>query len=419
VRNIATALLAALCVAACGGSGSSLGSGGTGGGTGGSTQNVQSVVVDAGPAALGNMPADNTLYTTVTICAPGSTTQCQSIDHIQVDTGSSGFRVLASVLMISLPLVTASNGEAFAECLPFVDGSSFGPLRTADIKVAGEVASSAEIEVIGDSAYPNIPAACTGKPENSVQQFGANGIIGVGPFISDCGSGCETVGTGVYYTCPTTGTCTETGMPIAQQVSNPVASFATDNNGVLIELPSVSASGAASVSGSLIFGIGTQSNNGLGSAGIYTLVTEANATANSQPGDLTTIFNSSSLTESFIDSGSSAYFFPDSGIPLCTTNTDFYCPTATLSLSATIEGINGTSSVVNFGVANADQLASGAAFPDIAASSTATAGNSGLNGSISFDWGLPFYYNRHVYTMIEGKTSGNAATGTVGPYFAF
>ena len=43
--------------------------------------------------------------------------------------------------------------------------------------------------------------------------------------------------------------------------------FATDNNGVIIELPSISASGASNPSGGLlVFGIGTQSNNGLASA---------------------------------------------------------------------------------------------------------------------------------------------------------
>jgi len=54
-------------------------------------------------------------------------------------------------------------------------------------------------------------------------------------------------------------------------VQNPVTLFATDNNGVIIELPAVSGV-ETSVTGSLIFGIGTQSNNALGSATVYTSI---------------------------------------------------------------------------------------------------------------------------------------------------
>ena len=61
-----------------------------------------------------------------------------------------------------------------------------------------------------------------------------------------------------------------TTLALASQVSNPVAAFAKDNNGVIVELPSASGP-EASLSGSLIFGIGTRSNNGLGGATVYNL----------------------------------------------------------------------------------------------------------------------------------------------------
>ena len=32
-----------------------------------------------------------------------------------------------------------------------------------------------------------------------------------------------------------------------------------------------------------------------------------------------------------------------------------------------------------------------------------------------FDWGLPFFYGRSVYTAIAGHTAGSA----IGPYFAY
>ena len=85
-------LLAGLAMVSCGGS--------SGSGSGTTTTTTQAsnqlaVTVSGGPS--GN--AVNTLYTTVTICVPGTTT-CQTIDNIQVDTGSFGLRVLASVLTL-------------------------------------------------------------------------------------------------------------------------------------------------------------------------------------------------------------------------------------------------------------------------------------------------------------------------------
>jgi hypothetical protein len=362
-------------------------------------------------------PAVNTAYTIVTVCSPGSTTNCQTIDHIQVDTGSSGLRILASVLTISLPLQVDSNSNVIAECTQFVDGSSWGPIRQADVKVGGETASTQEVQVIGDAAYPTVGAGCTGTAENTVTAFGANGILGVGPFIQDCGAGCETQGHAVYFTCPTSTTCADTGMPLTLQVANPVASFATDNNGVIIQLPTVASAGSAGVGGYLIFGIGTQSNNGLGSATVFPL---------GSSGELTTNYNQTALQSSFIDSGSNAYYFPDSTIAVCASNTSapgFYCPASTLSLSATmVSPVNGTSLSVGFSVASATSLFSGstviAAANNLAAPSTSvnnTGGNSTFNGGDSFDWGLPFYFGRSVYTAIETRST----SGGTGPYFAF
>jgi hypothetical protein len=35
--------------------------------------------------------------------------------------------------------------------------------------------------------------------------------------------------------------------------------------------------------------------------------------------------------------------------------------------------------------------------------------------SSGFDWGLPFFFGRSVFTAIEGRSAG----GSVGPYMAF
>src|SRR5205807_1773486 len=90
------------------------------------------------------------------------------------------------------------------------DGSSYGSLRFADITlpVSMKTASSVVVQVIGDPLYPTVPSTCPGPAENTVTAFGANGILGVGPFAQDCGSACvATAQPSTYYSCPSTSTC--------------------------------------------------------------------------------------------------------------------------------------------------------------------------------------------------------------------
>jgi len=158
------------------------------------------------------------------------------------------------------------------------------------------------------------------------------------------------------------------------------------------------------VSGSLIFGIGTQSNNGLGGAKVYTVDASAN---------FVTTYNNQSYNQSFIDSGSNGLYFLTSGIagiPVCSDATSFYCPTTTKNLSAVNSGSNGgASGKVNFSVANADALfknnPNAAVFEQLA----------GPNSLSGFDWGLPFFYGRNVFTAIEGRNT----PGGTGPYWAY
>jgi hypothetical protein len=213
----------------------------------------------------------------VTVCVPGTST-CQTISGVLVDTGSAGLRLLSSALTISLPQQKASDGDPVVECLPFVNGYTWGPVEAADLQISGEKASSLPIQVLSDSDF-RAPTACAsnGPSEDTLTALGANGILGVGTLAQDCGVGCALPGPsnpGLYYECPTSG-CVVTAESLAQQVQNPVTLFATDNNGVIVELPAVSAP-ETSVSGSLIFGIGTQSNNGLNGATVYTVDANGN-----------------------------------------------------------------------------------------------------------------------------------------------
>jgi hypothetical protein len=401
--------LAAALVAMAGCSSTGSGSTTTGGGGSGSTgANTQAFTVNPGPAG-GYV---NGAFTSVTVCDPGSTTNCQTVGGILLDTGSSGLRILSSALSISPTQQTGANGAAIAECLPFVDGFTWGPVQTVDMTIAGEQAKSLPIQVINGS-FSNIPNSCSsnGMPQNDLESLGANGILGIGSFPQDCGGGCTESGagnTGLYYAC-TAGTCEVTTESIADQLQNPIILFPTDNNGVIMQLDSVTGA-EASVSGSLIFGIGTQSNNALGSATVYAL--------DPGLGNFTTTFNGQTYSDlAFLDTGSNAIYYLDSTTanqPICTDATFWYCPTTTQNLTATNQAFGGgASGPVNFVVGNADTLT--ANVNDGVANGLAGPSQSTPTFMFAFDWGLPFFFGRKVYTSIEGQ---NTPAGT-GPYVAY
>jgi hypothetical protein len=380
--------------------------------------NAVPISVNPGPASSGNQTF-NDLLASVTVCQPGTQT-CVTIDNVLVDTGSEGLRLMKSVLASKGLALTPmpdpnNNANTIHECLPFADGYTWGTVALAGVNLSGESAASVPIQIIDDGAPPNpvAPGTCAsnGTSLNSVDAFDSNGILGVGVFVQDCGSSCAN---NVYYSCTGGGTCTSVTLATANQVSNPVASFA-DNNGVMVQLQSIPSSGAATASGVLVFGIGTQSNNKLGSATVLT--TDGN-------GYMTTMFNNQSLTSSFIDSGSNALFFPaGNGSPLtvCTSSNMFYCPGSSASIStqnltATNQGANNASTNVDFQVANLDYLAANYG-SNYALNNVGGPAVKFNNVSNYFDWGLPFFYGKIVYFAIEGIPP--PAGGTPGPYFAY
>jgi len=416
-RRVAAAgavIVLAVVSAACGGGDSSSATIGSGTGTTVTTpppvNNVQPIVVDSGPASLPAGSNADVAFTTVTICVPGTST-CQSIDHVLVDTGSTGLRIISSVLTLNLPFAASSTGSPLGNCVQYATPSyQWGPVATADIQLAGEVASSVPIQIVGAANFAPVPAACSVGGENwdTVAQVGANGLLGVGLYRQDCGSACAaTAGNpGSYYNCGATG-CTVATVSLAAQLQNPVWLFPQDNNGLAIVLPAVGAAGSLTVAGSMIFGIGTQSNNALG---------VAKAMAANSLGNLTTTFNGTAYPASFIDSGSNGYFFLNSkttGLPNCTGQlVDWYCPAAVTSFTAINSGPSPNSSGLQvseniaFSVANALTLFNSpdAALPNLG----------GANAG-AFDWGLPFFFGRTVFIGIESQVSGAG----VGPYWAY
>ena len=54
----------------------------------------------------------------------------------------------------------------------------------------------------------------------------------------------------LYYGCTAAGVCTAENVALDAQVTNPVAMFAADNNGIIVKLPNLqNANGDASVQG--------------------------------------------------------------------------------------------------------------------------------------------------------------------------
>lgn len=380
-------------------------------GAGPTEPNVVHAIVDPGPQDIGYT---NGIFADVTLCEPG-TGNCQTFDHLLVDTGSTGVRVLESEVRLNLPAATSEDGQALVECTPFVDGTAWGPVKIADVQIGGEAAAGLRIQLIGELGYA-MPSQCTGTPVTDLQSLGTNGILGVGSYLQDCGPACalpaRSLGNpGLYFSCTTSlGGCAVVAVPLAEQVAHPVAGFPVDNNGVIIQLPAVPEGGAFSVPGLLLFGIGTQANNGLGSAGVFPM-DEMGYVSTAFPADDTSAYTA------YLDSGSNGLYFLDeatSGLRGCGGKLkDFYCPPATTNLSARIFSRDGASAAVDFRVANVSKLDVCAfAFDDLAGPMPGFPEDRGVP---AFDWGLPFFFGRSVYVSIEGQST----PAGYGPYFAF
>ena len=367
--------------------------------------NAIAVSVDRGPT--GNNV--NRLYTSVTICEPGSSSQCQTINNVLVDSGSTGLRLLASVIRpdLKLNLQLSTQGFPLLNCIQFLDTNfAWGPIAAFDLKLGGKTASALPTQLIGNPATAALSANCgIGLPLNSVDSLGANGVLGVSLFKQDCGSNCVTNPHNGYYFRCTTASCTAAQASVAglsKQLSNPISLFSGDNNGFIFELPAVDPSGAVGLNGTLVFGIGTQANNQYVPASLLNT---------SISGRITTLLSGQQLTNSFLDTGSNALFFDDTSIPSCAGKEPirFYCPPTRVNRSVSLIGANGATLPVNFAVDNALALFTSpakAVLPTLAGT---------LGDSRGFDWGLPFFYGRRVFLGIENETS---PAGT-GPFYAF
>jgi hypothetical protein len=216
-----------------------------------------------------------------------------------------------------------------------------------------------------------------------------------------------------------------------QQVYNPVATFGQDypaqkkrhNNGVVVVLPMVPFPGASTATGEVIFGIDT-SDTDLDAANnmrptTATQVRLGTEPANSSYLNITTTYNETPVTNSYLDTGTNGLFFSDNSSPLVTVceGSTWYCPFGSLLKKADLcDGDNSNPPLspsplcdasnplrntvrVFFTLDNAEAMFSTA--------NTAFAGLAGappIAGS-AFAWGLPFFYGRRVFLSMWRQTS--------------
>jgi hypothetical protein len=449
--------------------------------TGTGLANTAQVGVNLGPT--GNYT--NGIFITVTVCQPGTTT-CVQVPNVLVDTGSFGLRLLSQVQIngsnVPLPSLSPAidpSGGPYYECVQYGDLSyTWGEMEMATVQVGGETAtqvpgatanSGVPIQVIpvGVTApqvvyYSNgtnlvaIPNQCLvypgatsigseaytgGTANNSVAALGANGIMGIGNFANDCGTYCavanQQAGTPSVIGYPymfydTTNNLNEYILdliPVTEQAWNPVAAFPTDNNGEMLSLPAIPAAGQSTATGTLTFGVGTESNNAIpGTATVYQLDNYGYFGSSTFNG---VNYTSASSGGSFLDSGSNFLNISDVNIlnaylnPMSLSVSDcggslagWYCPSSTVTIPLLVAGTNSASTTVNLPVGNATSLLSAnfAAYNDVAVESCSPA--SSCNASTdTWDLGLPFFYGRPIIIGFEGTMVGGV-TSTYG-YYAF
>lgn len=393
------------------------------------TPNTAAVILDAGPVQPGDPPvASNRAFVSVTLCAPGSTSNCQTIDHVVLDTASIGLRVLASEvnpsLLAALPTETDRSGNSVGQCYQFVNSFMFGSVRTADFSIAGEKVASMPFQAVGDTGtFANVPASCSaggGDNITGIEHLGGKGIIGVGTLLTDCSTFCTVDGGSagpIYYDCPSTGCGAIIGRaanaaPPFEQLPNPVAAFPVDNNGLIVTIPSVPQTGVLAVTGMVTFGISTQADNVLSAPNVLPVTTSASRFG---PGFFTATYNGQQLTQSFTDTGSPTYLFIDPNIPICSAPfPTFYCPPAPTLLSPLLTGTNGATASGAFTLFSPfDSPETAIVVPGIAQNPNLI--TPPLHLANSFDFGLPFFFGKTVYVAIEGRRAGSV----IGPFNAF
>lgn len=370
--------------------------------------NVVPLVVDRGYNGL----ASNTSFITLTVCIP-NTNDCQVLDHVFVDTGSTGLRINQSALNINLRSINFYESTIY-QCMKFGEGYTFGPAATADVRIGGETAKNIPVQVFNDVDHSNVPTDCSnGLPFADLNNFGAKAIVGVNPYSNPNNNY-----TGVY-TCRESQPCAKVENPreIPVQLNlNPVVAFSKDNNGLIINLPPVNFAESSALVGYMVFGLDTQNNNQVNSSPVKVL-------GSSNPDFQVGYFhaNSNSLNSSYaiFDSGYQTYYFYDANMAQCTLpNPDghsYYCPNSFPQYwSSRISSYNSadivgeiSALIINYEVT--------LGLHDTVVPGLGEVASQVDNLTI---YGLPFFFGKRVYIGLMGE-SGNQTPLGIGPAWGY
>jgi Protein of unknown function (DUF3443) len=386
------------------------------------TGNVAPMIVDGFPCKAGGVEgainAPQIPYVSVKVCAPGSTTKCQVIDHIIVDTGSTGLRLAYSALNSSLrpgasglPLVPGSSKtRTLTECETYVSSYAYGPIVKADVYIAGETAKSTQLQVFGDPKYP-VPAYCRqqgGTETDTTQSFGGNGLIGVSFDLLDDYA--------LYYNCNNSNPRICNPESAYPGIPNTVSQFASENNGVVLSLPAVGPTASTSpVIGTLTFGVSTQPNN-TPSTGTLGLINDGGNDINN--GTFSAMVGGSWFT-AYIDSGTDVVYFNDPKNPsltYCPTSGPWggwYCPSIEQNLTFALadSGTIQTKAHLSYSVANASNVITPYT---IAYSNVAGPDGSTITTNSSIGFGLSSFFGNRMYFLFTGKMALGSGFGFAG-----
>ena len=193
----------------------------------------------------------------------------------------------------------------------------------------------------------------------------------------------------VTFACDAGG-CAPLGGPVApaHRLPNPVSRLPGHDNGVVIALPAPPPGGAASVTGTLTFGVGTADNNRLGSPAVVPL---------DRAGRFTTLYGGTAYPRSFIDSGTPTYILADAALPRCPGMAWAYCAAPDRDRTATILGRDGAPVPVPFRVGLSRAALEGRVG---ASDGVAVAAEP---ASRAFVWGAPFFLGKRVAVLMDGQ----------------
>jgi hypothetical protein len=165
----------------------------------------------------------------VTLCVPGTTT-CQTFDHLLGRHGL-GRRARARIGIDPGPCRRSHEREQLAagRVHALRRRNRMGPGEDGGRVVGGESAANLPIQLIGEKTY-TMPASCTGSAITDFKTLAANGILGVGVYLQDCGAACaqpasSRLNPGLYYACSSAQSCAIAAVPSPSRLRIPWPRF--------------------------------------------------------------------------------------------------------------------------------------------------------------------------------------------------